>query len=85
MPKHKSSKKRIVTSKKQNKRNRIAKSKLQTAISKVVDSKDKAAAEAALKAAYSVIDKTAISKVIHKNKAANQKARLAKLVNKIAK
>jgi small subunit ribosomal protein S20 len=72
----------MVTSRKANIRNRSAKSKMQTAISKVLAASDKQTADNALKTAYSVIDKTAQSGVIHRNKAANQKARLARLVTK---
>jgi len=84
MPTHKSCEKRILTSRKQNLRNRIAKSRMHTAITTVLAARDRASAESALKKAYSVIDKTAQSGVIHRNKAANQKARLARFVRKIA-
>ena len=83
MPKHKSSKKRMITSKKANLRNRIAKSNIRTVTKKVLAAGDKQAAQNALKDAYSVLDKSVLSKVIHRNKAANQKARLARVVQKI--
>ncbi len=84
MPHHKSCKKRIVTSKKSRIRNRISKSRMHTATKNVIGAKTKSEAEEALKTAFSIIDKSALRGVIHKNKAANQKARLAKSVNKLA-
>jgi len=46
--------------------------------------KDKAKAETALKVAVSLLDKLAGKRVIHPNKAANQKSKLTKLVNKLS-
>ena len=54
-------------------------SMMRTYVKKVlraIDSGDKGAAEAALKAAIPVIDRTADKQIIHKNKAARQKSRL---------
>jgi len=65
-------------------RNRAAKSRLRTAIKRVRQAKDKTEATAALNGAFSVIDKTAKSGVIHKNNAANKKAKLSKAVQKMA-
>jgi small subunit ribosomal protein S20 len=45
----------------------------------------KSEAEALLKQVASMIDKLAKKNVIHKKKASNQKSKLTKLVNKIAK
>ena len=85
MQRHKSVEKRVRTSKKANLRNRANRSRMKTAIRGVLDAKDKESADGALKAAVSVLDKSVKIGLIHKNKAANQKSRLNKLVNKIEK
>ncbi len=72
------------TSKKSNIRNRIVKSRIRTATKNVLSADTKDAAQKALQVAYSIIDKSALHGVIHKNKAANKKASLAKAVQKIA-
>ena len=66
-----------------NTRNRINRSRMKTAMKKVAAAEDKPAAEAALRSAISVIDKNVKFKVIHRNKAANQKSRLTKMVQGI--
>jgi len=83
MQRHKSVEKRARTSKKANVTNRANRSRVKTAVRGVVDAKDKDSADAALKKAVSVLDKSVKIGLIHKNKAANQKSRLSKLVNKI--
>ena len=83
----KSAKKRILVAKTRNERNKSEKSAVKTAIKKVeaaVAANDKAAAEAALKGATSVIESACSKGVYHKNNAARKVARLAKLVNTIA-
>lgn len=83
MQRHKSVEKRVRTSKKANVTNRANRSRVKTAVRGVVEAKDKESADAALKKAVSVLDKSVKTGLIHKNKAANQKSRLSKLVNKI--
>jgi small subunit ribosomal protein S20 len=81
---HKSAIKRIKQNEKRNARNRHQKSTLKTYIKRVreaVESKDKEAAVAALKAAIPVIDKTATKGVIHSSNASRNVSRLTKLVN----
>lgn len=83
----KSAKKRIDVAKKRNERNKSAKSAVKTASKKVeaaVAANDKAAAQAALAAAVSLIDKSAKKGVYHKNTAARKVSRLAKAVNTLA-
>ena len=83
----KSAKKRIEVAKKRNERNKSAKSAVKTASKKVeaaVAANDKAAAQAALTAAVSLIDKTAKKGVFHKNTAARKVSRLTKAVNTLA-
>ncbi|MCD7766555.1 MAG: 30S ribosomal protein S20 [Lachnospiraceae bacterium] len=80
----KSAKKRILVSQKRHDKNKAIKSSVKTAMKKVdaaVAANDKAAAEAALLAATSTIDKAATKGVYHKNNAARKVSRLAKAVN----
>jgi small subunit ribosomal protein S20 len=84
MPHHKSSKKRVITSKKQNLRNRVLKTRINTTIKQVASAKTKKDADGALKEACSIIDKAAKKNVIHKKNAAHKKSRLMLMVNKIA-
>ena len=68
---------------KRTERNASVKSKIRTAVKKVetaVKNKDAKAAQAELQAAFSEWDKAAKRNVIHYKAAANQKARLSKLV-----
>ncbi len=83
----KSAKKRILVNRTRAERNKAIKSGVKTAIKKVyaaVDSKDKAAASAALLNATSVIDKAVSKGVYHKNFASRKVSRLAKTVNQMA-
>ncbi len=85
MQRHKSVEKRVRTSKKANLVNRANRSRIRSTVRKVTEATDKESADNALKEAISVLDKNVKFGTIHKNKAANQKSRLAKLVNKIDK
>ncbi|MDR0305361.1 MAG: 30S ribosomal protein S20 [Chitinispirillales bacterium] len=85
MQRHKSVEKRDRTSKKANLVNRMNRSRIKTAIRGVLEARDKESAASALKAAVSVLDKSVKTGLIHQNKAANQKSRLSKIVNKIEK
>jgi small subunit ribosomal protein S20 len=78
MPQHKSCKKRILISEKSKIRNRRIKSHIKTATKNLLNAKDKASVDNAIKTAYSVLDKAVKSKVIHKRNAANKKSRLSK-------
>ena len=83
----KSAKKRILVTQTKAARNKAIRSEVKTSIKKVeaaVSAKDKAAADAALKNAVSVIEKACSKGVYHKNNAARKVARLAKLVNTVA-
>jgi small subunit ribosomal protein S20 len=83
MPQHKSAEKRVRTSEKKREINRAYKTRLKNVIKSVREKKDKENATKSLQTATSVIDKLASKGVIHKNKAANQKSKLAKAVNKL--
>ena len=83
----KSAKKRIKVISKKTLKNKMIRSKTKTDMKKVlvaIESGDKAAAQAALKAASTTIDKAYTKGVYHKNNAARKKSSLARLVNKMA-
>ncbi len=82
----KSAKKRILTSAKRAERNKAAKSKVKTYVKKVfaaIEANDKAAAEAALQEATSVIAKAGARGIYHKSTAARKVSRLTKSVNRM--
>ena len=82
-----SAKKRILVNQTKAARNKAIRSKVKTAIKKVdaaIAAGDKAAAQAALLAATTEIDKAASKGVYHKNNASRKVSRLAKAVNGIA-
>ena len=79
----KSAKKRIGTSKKENLRNRSYISMMRTSIKNVSSSKKKEEAEEHLRTTVSILDKLAAKRIIHKNKAANKKSKLVRLVNSL--
>ena len=84
MAQHKSAIKRARASVKRNERNKAALSKVKTAVKKVYSIEDKEQAEAALKEAVSVVDKTVSKGRLPKNNAARKKAALTKYVNKLS-
>ena len=83
----KSAKKRILVNETKAARNKSIRSKVKTAMKKVdaaVAAGDKAAAQAALLAAISEIDKATSKGVYHKNTASRKVSRLSKAVNAMA-
>lgn len=84
MAQHKSSMKRIRSTETRHKRNTAQESAMKTAIKKVRNETDKAKAVVALKDVSSTLDKLALKRVIHPNKASNQKSKLAKVVNALS-
>ncbi|OQX88843.1 30S ribosomal protein S20 [candidate division KSB1 bacterium 4484_87] len=84
MAHHKSAKKRIVLSKKQNVYNKSYKTMMKTTLKKVREITDKETIQKELHSAYSILDKLVSKGIIHKNKAANQKSKLAKYANKLS-
>ena len=83
----KSAKKRILVTETKAARNKAIRSEVKTSIKKVEAAcvaKDKAAAEAALKSATSIIESACSKGVYHKNNAARKVSRLTKLVNAMA-
>ncbi len=83
MAHHKSALKRIQTNARDNAKNKAYLSALKTQLKKVRASESKDDAVIQLKSATSQLDKLVKKGIIHKNKAANQKSRLAIVVNKL--
>jgi len=83
MAQHKSAEKRARQSLKRRTADREKKSEMKTLLKNVRTEKDKSKASDALKKAVSTLDKLASKGLIHKNKAANQKSKLTKFVNKL--
>ncbi len=80
MPNIRSAEKRLRQAKKRTLRNRAARTRLRTSIKKVrqaAETENREAALAALRAAVSLIDKTASKGIIHPRTAARYKSRLA--------
>lgn len=84
MANHKATKKDVRQSRKRNERNRYYGKTTRNAIRDLKTLTDKAAAEKDLSEVAAMIDKLAKRNVIHKNKAANLKSKLAKQVNALA-
>lgn len=82
MPHHKSCVKRIRIAENSRNSNRQMKSRINTAIKKIRNAKDKETVELELKNAYSILDKAVKAGVLHKNKAAHQKASLSSITKK---
>ena len=83
MPRIQSAKKRMRQGNAHATRNRTQRSQLRSAIRKVRSAAQGEAAEA-YAAAVTLIDRAGRKNLIHRNAAARQKSRLAKLVNKAA-
>lgn len=84
MANHKSSIKRIRANEAKRLRNRYQHKSTRTLIKKLRSTTEKSVIVDLYKQVSSALDKLAKKNIIHKNKAANQKSKLAKLVNKIA-
>jgi small subunit ribosomal protein S20 len=81
MANHKSSLKRIRANEKKRLRNRYYAKTMRNAVKSFRELSDKAVATEKLPTLVSLIDKLAKKSIIHKNKAANLKSKLAKKVN----
>ena len=81
MANHKSADKRNRSSESKRSRNRIRKNALKSVVKKLRLNKDKKTATEQLVTATSLLDKLAKINLIHKNKAANLKSKLTRLVN----
>lgn len=80
MANHKSALKRIRNSETKRLRNRYQHKSTRSAIKKLKDTENKAEAEKLFPSVVSMIDKLAKNNIIHDNKAANLKSKLAKHV-----
>lgn len=80
MANHKSALKRIRSNEAKRLRNRYQHKTTRTFIKRLKETTDKSAAEELLPKVTGMIDKLAKNNIIHKNKAANQKSKLTKLV-----
>lgn len=83
MANHKSALKRIRANEKKRLANRYQHKTTRTFIKKLKTTTDKAEAEELFKTVAGMIDKLAKNNIIHSNKAANQKSKLASLVNSL--
>ena len=83
MANHKSALKRIRSNDAKRLRNRYHMSTTRTFTKRLLNSTDKAEAEALYPKVTSLFDRLAKRNIIHKNKANNQKSRLAKFVNNL--
>ena len=81
MANHKSALKRIRQNEKHNALNRYQHKTTRTMIKNLRNTTDKAEASKLLTEVYTQIDRLSKKNIIHKNKAANQKSKLTKLVN----
>jgi small subunit ribosomal protein S20 len=84
MANHKSAEKRIRANDAKRVRNRYQHKTTRTFIKKLKGTSVKSEASALLKEVSSMIDKLAKKNIIHWKKAANQKSKLSKFVNKLA-
>jgi small subunit ribosomal protein S20 len=85
MANHKSAEKRIRANETKRERNRYQHKTTRTSVKKLKNATAKSDADTLLKDVSSMIDKLAKKNIIHWKKAANQKSKLAKAVNKLAK
>ena len=83
MPQHKSCEKRVKTNAKSTQRNVSYKTQMKSSIKKIRSITDKDTIQGELTKTYSLLDKLASKKIIHKNKAANQKSKLSKYANSL--
>lgn len=79
MPNVKSAVKRVRTSQARRERNRRDRSRLRRAVKKVRQASDAATTQEDLRTAVSLLDRAACKGLIHPNKAARDKSRLARL------
>ena len=87
MPNIKSAKKRVLVTEKKTRQNKAIKSALKTSIKKflnAVNAGDKETANALYPETVSAIDSEVTKGILHKNNAANKKAKLAKKLASIA-
>lgn len=84
MPNTKSAEKRVRQERRRTERNRAQRSRLKTSIKKVLQAPDAATAAEAYKETSALLDRFATRRLIHPNKAARKKSRLAHYIQKLA-
>lgn len=82
---HKSAQKRARQTVKRTERNKRYKALIKGSVKRVLVTKEKDSAETELRKTVAILDRAAVKGIIHKNKAANQKSKLSKHVNKLTK
>ncbi len=83
MPHHKSAAKRIKTNEVARLRNAAAKARMRSALKAVRACSTRSAAEAALRQAVSILDRTSAKGIIRKDTASRHKARLAQFAARL--
>ncbi|OEK06410.1 30S ribosomal protein S20 [Roseivirga misakiensis] len=83
MANHKSALKRIRSNEAKRLRNRYQSKTTRTYIKRLRGTSDKGEAQELLKKVVGMLDKLAKKNIIHKNKAANNKSKLTKMVNSL--
>ena len=83
MANHKSALKRIRSNQAKKLRNKYQHKTTRTFVKRLKSTTDKSEAQELLKTVAGMLDKLAKKNIIHKNKAANQKSKLTKLVNSL--
>ena len=83
MANHKSALKRIRSNNAKRLRNRYQHKTTRTYIRRLKSTTDKSEAQELLKTVVGMLDKLAKKNIIHKNKAANNKSKLTKMVNSL--
>ncbi|GAB5524497.1 MAG: 30S ribosomal protein S20 [Roseivirga sp.] len=83
MANHKSALKRIRSNEAKRLRNRYQHKTTRTFVKRLRNTTDKAEAQELLKTVISMLDKLAKRNIIHKNKAANNKSKLTRMVNSL--
>jgi small subunit ribosomal protein S20 len=81
MPNLKSSKRRMVLSRKREARNRAVRSRIRTAIKKVRQTSDVHEAKATLLEALSILDRASRTRLLHPSRVARLKSQLQRKVN----
>jgi small subunit ribosomal protein S20 len=84
VPTIKSAKKRLRQSEKRRERNKSVKSRIRTQTKKLLSTESPDEAEELLQELYALLDKAAGKGVIHENKAAREKSKLARHVEEIS-
>lgn len=84
MPTIKSAEKRLRQSEKRRERNKSVKSRIRTQTKKLLSTESPDEAEELLQELYALLDKAAGKGVIHENKAAREKSKLARHVEEIS-